>query len=87
MDEIKQLNIKDAEAYDLAREIADIDRVSLTGAVVKALRAEVRRARRERDRPERIAKLLAYGDLYTPYPRSTQSDDEILGYDEIGVPT
>ena len=86
MNEIKQLNIKDAEAYELATEIAGIRGESLTATVIGALRREAELARKEQDRPARIAKLLAYGELYAKYPRSDLSDDDILGYDHTGIP-
>jgi antitoxin VapB len=88
MNEHRQLNIKDAEAYDLAKEIAEIRGLSLTAAVLKALRAEAAYARKQRDAPARIAKLLEYGKWYSALPdKDTRTPEEILGYDENGLPT
>jgi antitoxin VapB len=88
MSEIKQLNIKNAEAYDLAAEIAVIRGGTLTDAVVNALRNEAERVRRFRDRDTRIAALLEHGRRYSALPdRDRRTDDEIIGYDESGLPS
>jgi antitoxin VapB len=90
MHDQKQLNIKNAEAYDLASEIAGIRGGSLTEAVLLALRGEAERARRARDRDARIAALLDHGRRYrevTPADTDLRTPDEIIGYDENGLPT
>lgn len=86
MNDVKQLNIKNAEAYALASEIAQLEGESLTEAVLRALRREAAFARKLKDRDAYIKRLLAYGDLYATLPRSGRSDDEILDYDENGAP-
>ena len=86
MNDARQL--KNSEAYDLAVEIARIRGGSLTDAVLVALREEASRARRSLDREARMAALLDIGRRYSELPdRDTRTADEILGYDENGLPT
>jgi antitoxin VapB len=81
------LSLKDPEADRLAREVAERTGETLTGAIVVALRERLARLRgRPRRRPLRddlreIAKRCA--SLPTLDERS---EDEILGYDERGLP-
>lgn len=88
MNEVKQLNIKNAEAYELAAELAELRGESVTAAVTEALRETIRRERRAQGREARIAEMLAHGLQYRQLPqRETRTADEILGYDETGLPT
>lgn len=88
MNDQKQLSIKNAEAHDLAAEIATIRGGSLTDAVLAALRGEADRARRERDREARIAALLEHGRRYREVANpDKRTADEIMGYDTHGLPT
>ena len=81
------LSIKDPEADRLAREIADRTGETLTAAIVVALRERLARLRpKTRRRPLRddlrdIARRVA--DLPTLDDRFA---DEILGYDDRGLP-
>lgn len=78
------LNIKNAEADRLARELADVTGESITDAVTAAL-AE-RLARRRRDTSSRLASIRAIQERIATLPvLDGRSDDEILGYDETGV--
>jgi antitoxin VapB len=87
MNEIKQLNIKDGEAYDLASEIAGLRGGTLTAAVLSALRREAEVARKEQTREARIKALLDLGRRYSELrDRDTRTPDEIIGYDENGLP-
>lgn len=81
------LNIRNSEAEKLAAELAKQTGESKTDAVIKALRDRLSRVRRERskrrlaDELEDIAKHcagLSVGD--------NRSAEEILGYDEHGLP-
>ena len=88
MNEIKQLNIKNAEAYELASEIAGETGQSLTTVVVDALRDKAEKTRRLKDREARIQAILDIGRRYSALPdRDTRTPDEIIGYDENGLPT
>jgi antitoxin VapB len=87
MNEFKQLNIKNAEAYELAAEIAQLQGGSLTDAVVGALRREAARARKASDRESYVRRLLAHGERYMALPdRAVGTPEELIGYDENGLP-
>jgi len=84
---IMALSIKSMEAERLAREIAAKTGESLTGAIQKALEERL-----DRLRNQRRSKILA-GQLEEILRRVDQlpvldsrSADEILGYDEHGLP-
>ena len=80
------LSIKSVEADKLARELARLTGESLTDAITNALRERL-----ERERPDRtdlVNRLLAIGESARTLPRlDARSDDEILGYDEHGLPS
>lgn len=84
------LNIKDAETDRLARELAQATGESLTQAVRTAMEERLRRVRRSRtaDDDARIARLHHYIERGRARKLlDTRSEDEILGYDEHGLPT
>jgi antitoxin VapB len=82
------LSIKHPEADRLARELAARTGESLTDTVLEALR---QRLRRERGRvPDQDLKdeILAIARRSGALPRRTdRSPNEIIGYDERGVPS
>ena len=80
------LNIKNDEAHKLATELARLTGESLTSAVTAALRERLARERRRRH-AEIAARLMRIGNRYAALPDSGRSPDEILGYDEHGLPT
>ncbi|HXH06464.1 MAG TPA: type II toxin-antitoxin system VapB family antitoxin [Vicinamibacterales bacterium] len=81
------LNIRNAEAEQLAAELARCTGETKTQAVIKALRERLERVRRERvgrrlaDELEHIARHCASLPVLDARPA-----DEILGYDERGLP-
>ena len=80
------LSIKDPEADRLAREVARATGETLTAAVVQSLRERLARVRRTRGRPLR-EELLQIGQRCAKLPvRDSRSDDEIVGYDDSGLP-
>src|SRR6266404_337629 len=86
-EEAMHLNIKNDEAHKLATELADLTGESLTSAVTLALRERLARERRRR-RPDRIAaRLMKIGRSYAALADTGRSPDEILGYDDHGLPT
>lgn len=88
MNQVKQLNIKNAEAYELATELASLTGASLTTVVVEALKEKLERDRRSVGRDAYIQRLLAHGERYRALPdRDTRSAEEVVGYDENGLPT
>lgn len=81
------LNIRNPEAERLATELARRTGETKTDAVINSLRDRLSRVRRERskrslaDELEEIAKHCASLPILDPRP-----GDEILGYDEQGLP-
>jgi antitoxin VapB len=88
-----QLNIKSEEAYRLAREVARRSGESLTQAVTTALRERLERQRAEERRgprspAERLRRLEEIAELFDDLPvLDDREPDEIIGYDENGLPS
>jgi antitoxin VapB len=80
------LSIKTAEADRLARELAAATGETLTDAVTKALRERLDRVRtKQDDYVERIRRLQ---DEIAALPIvDDRSPEEIIGYDEHGLPS
>jgi antitoxin VapB len=82
------LSIKDPETDRLARELAKLTGESLTEAVENALRERLARKRTHMTQDLLAEELLAIGHRCASLPvRDDRSDDEILGYDQRGLPT
>ena len=80
------LSIKDPEADRLAREVAKVTGESLTTAVVQSLRERLARLRRPRGRPLR-EELLKIGQRCSRLPvKDRRPAEEVIGYDENGLP-
>jgi antitoxin VapB len=78
------LSIKNDEADRMARELAELTGESLTEAVTTALSNRLAAERRLRQRRRSAMDLVAeFGQLEVLDSRSA---DEILGYDESGLP-
>ena len=85
--QIVALHIEHPEAERLAEELSAHTDESITEAVVKALRERLMREKRRVLTPSFREELLAIGDRCAALPDlDTRSPDEILGYDEHGVP-
>src|SRR5690606_29323624 len=93
------LSIKNAEVERLARELATRRKISVTEAIRQSLEREVKRenvvsgpwpgeASPTSGEPSQLFKdLMAIAERSGKIPRTSElSDDEILGYDEFGVP-
>ena len=80
------LNIKDPEADRLARELAARTGESITQTVVKALRERLKRETAKT--PVGLKEeIMAISRRAGRLPRLTdQSPEEIIGYDEQGLP-
>ena len=80
------LSIKDPEADRLAREVAKATGETLTTAVVQSLRERLARVRRTRGHrlSEEILKI-ARRCARLPV-KDNRSADELVGYDEHGLP-
>ncbi|MGD0642082.1 MAG: type II toxin-antitoxin system VapB family antitoxin [Roseiarcus sp.] len=82
------LNIKNDVAHELAAELSKLTGESLTSAVTAALRERLDRERRRRGRSAVADRLMAMGKRYAALPDGAfASADEVLGYDENGLPT
>ena len=82
------LSFKDPETDRLAREVAKLTGESLTEAVRKALVERLHRERRRKSQERGLAeRLLEIGRHCASLPDfDKRSPDEIIGYDEHGVP-
>jgi antitoxin VapB len=81
------LNIRNAEAERLAAELARQTGETKTEAVTKALRDRLARVRRKRARRRLADELEAIAEHCANLPvLDARPADEILGYDEHGLP-
>ncbi|MER8502213.1 type II toxin-antitoxin system VapB family antitoxin [Mesorhizobium sp. M0904] len=85
------LSIKNTKVEQLARELARRRRVSVTEAIRQSLEREVARERlvpRE-ETGDLFQRLMAIAERAARIPEreDAMSEDEILGYDELGIPT
>ena len=82
------LNIKHAEADRLARELSAVTGETLTEAVVASLRERLERKRQKRPKPSTAGEILSEVRLrLSRLPvLDARSANEILGYDEAGLP-
>lgn len=84
------ISIKNDKVEELARELATRRGISLTEAIRVALEHEVIREREAGARKidEKRRAIYAIIEKNSSLPRLTDaSEDEILGYDEVGAPT
>ena len=83
------LSIKSPEADRLARQLAKTTGESITVAVTVAMRERLAREERKRENTEALlADIRAIVDHFASLPvLDTRSADEILGYDENGLPS
>lgn len=82
------LSIKSAEADRLARQVAALTGESLTEAITTSLRQRLERERPRRGKRGGIAERLNQiaKDCAALPDIDPRSPDEIIGYDEFGVP-
>ncbi len=81
------LSIKHPDADALAREVSRLTGESLTEAVVSSLRERLRVIRGRASAPRLEEELAAIRKRCSTLPvRDARSADEILGYDERGLP-
>jgi antitoxin VapB len=81
------VSIKNQETERLARELAKRTGVSITEAITTALREQLAREEGKRNAHRMRDELLAIGRRCAALPDlDTRSPEEILGYDEIGLP-
>lgn len=84
---VMALSIKTDEADALARELAEETHESLTQAVTVALRERLERVRTH-NRMDIVSSLDRLSIEYSHQPtRDDRPAEEILGYDDVGLPT
>ena len=83
------ISIKAPEADRLARELAAVTGETITDAVIVAMRERLaREERKHASKGQLIDDLMAIARHCSSLPvLDTRSDDEILGYDENGIPS
>jgi antitoxin VapB len=84
------LSIRDPKTDRLARELAALTGETMTGAIRVALeqRLERERRRRQAEIERRRRAIDAIVERFSRLPvLDDRSEDEILGYDEHGLPT
>ena len=82
------LSIKDPEADRLARALSRRTGETLTQAVLTALRERLAREEQRADEDEMIEEVLEIARHFSSLPvLDSRSADEIIGYDEHGLPT
>jgi antitoxin VapB len=82
------ISIKNSETEAVARQLAELTGESITDTVRIAVAERYERLQRARSRRSLAAELNEIALRCAARPRiSTLSDDEILGYDELGTPS
>ncbi len=83
-------SIKSDEADELVREVASITGESLTAAVTVSLRERLDRLQHQSARDHRagVERILDFGRRLRAYDTGDdRTADEIIGYDEWGIPS
>lgn len=81
------LNIKDAETHELARRLAKLTGESLTKAVKHAIAEKLAQVEKKQDRDTLADSLDRIALHCAALPRrDRRSAEEIIGYDENGLP-
>lgn len=82
------LSIDDPETDRLAQELAALTGERLADAVRRAVRERLERERRPRRKKASVEELLAIARRVASKPVvDPRTPDEIIGYDERGLPT
>jgi antitoxin VapB len=82
------LNIKDPKTEQAVRELASLTGESVTAAVRRAAEERLQRVRQNRSRRNLAEEIMEIGRRCASLPVfDDRSPDEILGYDESGLPT
>ena len=82
------LNIRNAEAERLADALTDMTGETKTRAVIEALRERLERVRRKRSHWSRAEELDEIALHCASLPvLDSRDDDDIVGYDDRGLPS
>jgi antitoxin VapB len=77
-------SIEDERVHELARELARLMGKSITEAIVMALKEQLDRTRSKENVGDTVHRLM---EEFAQYPvLDDRPADEILGYDEYGLP-
>jgi antitoxin VapB len=80
------LNIKNPEVYRAASRLAKINGVTITAAVLDAVRAELTRQERRQRGGNEVQRMREFTRRVSAMPLlDARSDDEILGYGPDGA--
>ena len=81
------LNIKSPETDRVVRELAELTGESITETVTRAVEERLQRERSRRRAGTERAELMRIRERYRTLPLlDDRSADEIIGYDERGLP-
>jgi len=79
------LNIKSPEVHQAAVRLAKLQGISITAAVLKAVRADLERVEDARRGHTEVRRMEEYARRVAALPvLDTRTDDEILGYGSEG---
>jgi antitoxin VapB len=83
------ISIKSPEADRLARQLAAVTGETITDAVIVAMRERLaREERKQKNSDALLEEIRAISHHCASLPvLDTRTDDEILGYDENGIPS
>lgn len=81
------LSIKDEATDQLVRRYAALRKTNFTEAIRIAVGDALRRESGSEDEADRRRRLREIQDRVAAWPRDPRTDDEIMGYDEHGLPT
>ncbi len=81
------LSIRNSRAEQLAREVAMVSGENLTQAVIQALEERLELLRGRRTTTNTVQEIMAISQRCSSLPEQDhRSTDEILGYNQIGIP-
>ena len=86
MSSTSQLNIKNPETRQLARELSDITGETVTEAITIALRERLERHKKARSREGLAERLMEIGRHAASLPVLDSRDPDEMLYDEFGLP-
>lgn len=82
------LNIKDQDTHDMAKRLAGLTGVSITKAVKTAIKERLDALQQQEKTSQLVDELDRIARHCANLPRhSDQSADDIISYDENGLPT
>lgn len=81
------LSIRNSRAEQLAREVAMVSGENLTQAIIHALEERLERIRGRRTTTNTVQEIMVISQRCGSLPEQDhRSPDEILGYNQIGIP-